>query len=189
MEINQQQFQVWFEKPLMELINNSSIKDDAGYAILLISIPILERYLREKSKSYQQTPLPKAFYDALHDKFPEIPRNKAEDFYGIFRNGLVHQVTIRAVKGKGSAQGQIQNAGSCIAYNASKNHFSVHPEAFARRVLNIINSDFSTFEAPGSRDHPLGKIELQNNMQVTMSITLPTNSGSSVRFAATMGSV
>lgn len=174
MNVNGQQFEMWFKKPITQLQTDPSTKDHAGYAVLLISIPLLERYLREKSGIHEGS-LDDAFYDALCVVFPEIPRDKAKAFYDVFRNGLAHQVTIKAVPG--AAHGQIQNAGACIVHDATSNHFSVHPTEFAERVLKTIGSDFHTFEAKSSKNHPLGQVLMQGQTPITMSILLPANPG------------
>lgn len=45
-----------------------------------------------------------------------------------------------------------------IAYDDKANVFYVHPEQFARKVIETITGDFSTYEGPGSPFHPLPQI-------------------------------
>jgi hypothetical protein len=46
MDTNKEDFLKWRKQPLEQLYSNP----DAGFAIMVISLPLLERYLRQKSK-------------------------------------------------------------------------------------------------------------------------------------------
>jgi hypothetical protein len=54
-------------------------KGDAGFIFAVVSLPLLERYLREKSGAGQASTLPQEFFDELVALFPEIA-GKERDF-------------------------------------------------------------------------------------------------------------
>ena len=58
MKDNHNNFVRWFEEPLSNLYKNPH----AGFAILILSLPILERYLREKSGVCEQPNLDARFH-------------------------------------------------------------------------------------------------------------------------------
>ena len=76
-------FLKWFKEPLHCLYKN----DDAGFVILIISLPILERYLRQKSGVYEGK-LNSQFYGAFLKMFPSIKNEGiARRFWDVYRNG------------------------------------------------------------------------------------------------------
>src|SRR5262245_31793538 len=82
-------FKRWFSSIVADLYNN----EHAGFAILMIIIPVLERYLREKSGVHEER-LDSGFYSELRGVFPTLSDNEmADEFWHVYRNGLLHQVT------------------------------------------------------------------------------------------------
>jgi hypothetical protein len=117
--------------------------------------PLLERYLR------QWVGLPAEddrinnprFYDELRKLFPALhDRNQAQDFWQVYRNGLLHQGTFsqqRVISGLAS-----HDIAETISIDQNGN-FCVHPVLFAKRVLEQIANDFSTFEGTSTAAPPL----------------------------------
>jgi hypothetical protein len=146
-------FKRWFSDIVAGLYTN----DHAGFAILMITIPVLERYLREKSRIYEGD-LTDPFYDGLRRVFPTLPNNVvAREFYHVYRNGLLHQVTLsRRTRG-----GQVM-PNACVSKEylqalkiVASGNFLVHPVEFAKTVIQTIEADFATFEGQGSVNHLL----------------------------------
>jgi len=58
MDENRNNFIKWFKEPLNTLYKN----EHAGFAIVMLSLPILERYLRQKSGVFEKQNLDLRFY-------------------------------------------------------------------------------------------------------------------------------
>ncbi len=67
MSDNHDNFVKWFKEPLNCLYQNT----DAGFIILMGSLPLLERYLRQKTGIFEDK-LDPTFYKAFTDIFPSI---------------------------------------------------------------------------------------------------------------------
>jgi hypothetical protein len=158
MPTHRENFDSWFVNVLERLFRCR----DAGFVILMTAFPLLERFLRQRAGlSAEDDNLTLKFYDELHNLFPELGnRDSTSDFWQVYRNGLLHQVTFsqkRAIDGSVSHDPQ-----EIISINPANGNFCVHPVAFAKRILKEIGNDFSTFEgaasaAPGlPRIGPLG---------------------------------
>lgn len=146
-------FKLWFSEPLNTLYANPH----AGFAILMVTIPLLERYLREKSFVYEGEKLGDPFYDELRHIFPTLPDNTvARDFWHVYRNGLLHQGTLsqRNRRGLRMPDGWVSRRSQAVEIDRDGD-FSVHPAEFAKTVIRAIEADFSTFEGPHSFNHPL----------------------------------
>lgn len=75
--------------------------ENAGFVILMISFPLIERYLREKSGVHEGQ-LNDSFYSELQTIFPAIAdQETAKQFWHVYRNGLLHQVTLSLKDRKG----------------------------------------------------------------------------------------
>jgi hypothetical protein len=146
-------FKRWFSDIVAGLYPN----DHAGFAILMITIPVLERYLRQKSGIYEKE-LNTSFYDELRRVFPTLPDNDAaKQFYHIYRNGLLHQVTLsqRNWRDQPMPKASVsRDYPQALKIDASGS-FLVHPVKFAEKVIQTIEDDFTTFEGRGSVNHQL----------------------------------
>jgi hypothetical protein len=158
MSEDEKNFDHWFKKTLKFLYK----KPGAGFAILMISLPLLERYLRQKTGLYDKSLSPK-FYRALEDLFPalRIPRfpKAAEGFWTIYRDGLLHQAAL-TLRWKKTQLGVKNDLAVEIQCHEVKSGLSimVSPELFARKVVSTIKADFSTYLGQGSKHHPLPKV-------------------------------
>src|SRR5207249_8734898 len=90
MNNNLHNYECWFKGVVRHLYNDVN----AGFAILMIAIPLLERYLRQKSGAFEGD-LNDAFYREFLAVFPSLANiSEAKDFWQVYRNGLLHQVTL-----------------------------------------------------------------------------------------------
>src|SRR5260370_33667137 len=90
-------FKYWYS----DILNRLYANGNAGFVILMIAFPLLERYLREKSGVHEAY-LTDPFYDELRRVFPVLPDNAvAGQFWQVYRNGLLHQVTLSQQNRKG----------------------------------------------------------------------------------------
>ena len=155
MDCHKKNFEVWYKAILEWLYSNR----DAGFVILMVAFPLLERYLREKSR-VQDRNLNNGSYNELASVFPELKSQKdARNFWHVYRNGLLHQVAFSKKNRKGIKlpDGWVSNDVAAISKD-SNGDFWVHPAEFAKRVIDTIEKDFATFEAQHSPDHPLPSV-------------------------------
>ncbi len=121
---------------------------EAGFPILMIVFPLLERYIRQKVGLPPQSQLTDKFYDELRNMFPELTdKATAEQFWQVYRNGLLHEVTISRQNRKGDQMpvGRVSHDRPRISVDPDGS-FWIHPVDFAKRVTEVIEADFATFE-------------------------------------------
>lgn len=163
MDCHKKNFEVWYKAILEGLYSNRN----AGFVILMVAFPLLERYLREKSGVHEED-LNNSFYKELVAVFPELTsQNYACHFWQVYRNGLLHQVTVSQKNRKGikMPDGWVSNDVAAVSKD-SNGDFWLHPAEFAKRVINTIEKDFHTFEGPHSVDHPLPQVRQFTNTNV-----------------------
>lgn len=171
MNINEQHFQKWFKFPLEQLYKIS----DAGFAIMILSLPLLERYLMEKSGSFESRTLSDAFFHEFIKLFPSLgTEQKAKMFWYACRHGLLHQVTFRQGKTKTdeplpkiALTGEITE----MQYKEKEENFYLNPYWFSKSIISLIESDFSTFEGASSLNHKLPQVG-----SLTVSVSASENS-------------
>jgi len=152
MDCHKKNFEFWYKAILEGLYSNSN----AGFVILMVAFPLLERYLREKSGVHDGK-LNDIFHNKLASVFPELKSQKdARHFWHVYRNGLLHQVTFSQKNRQGikMPDGWVSNDGAAVSLD-SNSDFWVHPSNFAKRVIDTIEKDFATFEAQHSSGYPL----------------------------------
>lgn len=147
------------------MIRNLYQDANAGFAILMITIPLLERYLRQKSSVFEGN-LNEGFYREFLVIFPSIRNiNQAEMFWQVYRNGLLHQVTLSLANRGGirMPRGWLSGNSPAVHLEADTGEFWVDPKKFSEEVITRIDSDFSTFEGSGSRYHPLPQVVVNSS--------------------------
>ncbi|MCR4286894.1 MAG: hypothetical protein NUW09_02650 [Deltaproteobacteria bacterium] len=147
-------FRAWYTQILEGLYS----KQDAGFAILMISFPLLERYLREKSGVHEGK-LNGLFYSELQKIIPALTSiESATQFWQVYRNGLLHQVTLSRKDHKGIEMpiGWLHQDADLLSLDTGGG-FKVHPVKFSKKVIDVIEKDFGVFEGPNSPNHPLPK--------------------------------
>jgi len=151
---NRANFKLWFARILADLAKDPH----AGFATMMIALPLLERYLRQKTSNFEEPPLSPAFRNELVCCFPNLKDEAgAKDFWSIFRHGVLHQGTFRCLKNGAGASGTLANCAEAVEVDASGN-FVVNPVKFAAAVVKLIEDDFVTFEGCGSPHHPLAYV-------------------------------
>lgn len=155
MSINKQNFQTWFRNPLQRLFED----EHAGFPILMICLPLLERYLRQKSGSFEKG-LNDRFYQLFQQIFGLRTENETREFWQTFRNGLLHQATFSKANKRGEImpKGSLTSSEEVVVFDQKKRIFMVSPQRFAERVIQTIEADFITFEQTSSPNHPLAEV-------------------------------
>ncbi len=91
MNADHQHFQMWYKRILEKLYDDPH----AGFPILMITFPLLERYIREKSKNHEADSLNDEFHKELIKIFPELKTtSNSKKFWKIYRHGILHQGTL-----------------------------------------------------------------------------------------------
>jgi len=74
-------YRSWFKEPIERLYADGH----GGFALLILIIPLLERYLREKSGVHEGN-LNDGFYDEFLKLFPKLgTRDVAKEFWQVYR--------------------------------------------------------------------------------------------------------
>ena len=154
-EDHEKNFRKWFVKPLDPLQKN----DDAGFIFAFVSLPLLERYLRQKSGAGEAPTLPSQFFVKLGELFPEIA-GREDKMWHCYRNGLLHQATFSQEKRHKGIVVMLNAALSGhdkrpIYYDIPSDCFYMNPKEFFNRVTNTILGDFTTYLGSLSPAHPL----------------------------------
>ena len=151
---NKNNFIRWFKDTIESLYENKH----AGFALLMLSLPLLERYLRSKS-GINENPLTDPFYDELRTVFPVLKgKDIAEKFWHVYRNGILHQATLSQQNRNGTKMpdGWLSDNSKDVEID-SNSDFRVNPVKFAKHVMDVIDKDFSNYEAISSSNHPLAR--------------------------------
>jgi len=147
-------FEKWFKQPLLNLQKDS----DAGFVIVMISLALLERYLREKSGDHENPQLSLKFRVELSKIFPALTTDDlAREFWEVCRHGLMHQTTFKLKSKLGDVNvGVYESANEIeVTCTSAGNVFMISPTRFSSKVIQVIESDFPTFEGRNSPNHPL----------------------------------
>ncbi|MEK7992824.1 MAG: hypothetical protein AAB403_03365 [Planctomycetota bacterium] len=159
MATNRENFKSWYAEVLHMLYP----RREAGFVILMVAFPLLERYLRQRLQLPPQSTLQDPFFDELVRFFPELQaRTTARDFWQVYRNGLLHEVTLsrqnrsRNQMPVGWLSHDIPKTISCEPDGS----FWIHPVRFAERVVQIIEADFTTFDGPPTSPSPLPTVQV-----------------------------
>ena len=92
MNDNLANFNSWFKEPILRLQQDS----ESGFIIVMISLALLERYLREKCGVPEGKPLNASFRTELVKLFPSLGSDDlARRFWEVCRHGLMHKVTFK----------------------------------------------------------------------------------------------
>jgi hypothetical protein len=130
-----EKFRRWYKEPIETLI----AKDEhTAFAILTLTLPILERYTRHKVQ-ISTSKLTPSFFDELVRMFPDLQNStNAQKFWDSYRNGLLHQATL-----KGDFAFVNDDSRMLWCWDGK---FGVSANKFAKRVLSIVGNDLPTFE-------------------------------------------
>ena len=152
MKMDETQFRKWYVEILEDLYQK-----EAGFPIMLIALPILERYLREETGIGENT-LDDRFFNGLIGVFQEIKEiNKAKQFWHTYRNGLLHQVTFSLRNMKNQTMPP-----SCIRFDQDEpvvydenDRVSVNPILFAKKIVDKVLANYKCMNGSRSPNHPI----------------------------------
>lgn len=131
-------FHLWYRSVLEKMFDDQN----AGFAILMITLPLLERYSFGKTGGRADGKLGEPEKKVIMGLFPEIKYlSQVGLLWKAYRHGLLHQVTLfSGQKPVGWVNHDIPNA-----LEIDGKRMVIHPAKFAQRVLEVIENDFETF--------------------------------------------
>ncbi len=163
-EADRETFRRRFKEPVELLIT----RKHSGFALMMITLPLLERLLRGRSH-LKDAPLTEPFYAELFKVFPALKDVKgAKALWQCFRHGILHQAAFSLKRMGESADfsgiiGFEQLSGSAVALQRTGDpeHIvcMVDPIAFARAVIAEVESDLETFQTAEPHRHPIALVE------------------------------
>jgi hypothetical protein len=130
--IARENFKLWFSGPIRKLA-----KEDphAGFILEMVCFPLLERYLRQKTKA---GPKQRPFRDELRVILPELTTDEvAQTFWDAFRNGALHLASIN------EPSHGLSHATGILAFKDER--VWLNPILFALKVIETIENDFDTY--------------------------------------------
>ena len=171
-------FKAWYKDILEELYPNRN----SGFAILMIAFPLLERYLRHKNGLGHKDNLNDGCMDEFRKLFPILPNNEAAwKFWHVFRNGVLHQVTLSREHKSGSTMpdGWLSHDINSAIKIESDESFLIHPVLFTKHIVEMIENNFGIFEKVSAASAKLPKVKphptATSVVQGVQSIVLGTN--------------
>ena len=146
MSSNLDNFRAWY----VQVLDGLYEKRDAGIAVLMISLPLLERYLRRKHKLTPEDGMSDAAMSGLCAMFPALRTViQARAFWNVYRNGFLHQATVsRSTKGGALLpDGWLTHDIADPVRLEPDGSFTVNPVLLSKQIVNTIGGDFSVFES------------------------------------------
>jgi hypothetical protein len=174
MASDSENFKAWHSETLARLYPCRN----SGFAILMIVFPLLERYLRHKNGLSHKDNLSDGCMDELRRIFPVLPTiDAAWKFWNIFRNGILHQVTLSRENRSGALmpEGWLSHDIHSAINIESDGSFLIHPVNFAKHIIDKIESDFAIFEKGSAVSTKLPKVKLYPTAPSAGTIILGTN--------------
>jgi hypothetical protein len=156
MDEHLQNFRAWYVSVLQSLY---PIRD-TGLATMLVSFPLLERYLRQKNRRTPSDKLNPQCMETLRQIFSVLPdAATATKFWSVYRNGLLHRATLSLrTEGGRVLPDSLTHDISVPVQIEPDGSFVVHPKLFSEIVVRTIEADFQTFAGTGSPGHGLPKV-------------------------------
>ena len=157
--MNLRNFRSWIRDPVRRLLKLKH----GGFALAMVSFPVLERLLRGKSgiaDNPLKEPHSAPFFNALVDYFPVLrdpPSGKFLDvasvFWQGFRNGILHQATFSTKRVKVHKCERPPafcffepRSGVAIKVSTTKPVICVDPFAFSEAVMELVEADFESYK-------------------------------------------
>jgi len=133
---NHTNFKAWYVETLDILYAHEA----AGFPILMITFPLLERYLTNKVCSSSSSK-----YDDLFLIFPELGNTEtAKVFWNVYRDSLLHNASLSRPGRSTVPFAWITSDKPNISIEPDGN-FLINPVDFSKRVVQTIEADFATF--------------------------------------------
>lgn len=151
---NRTNFEVWYKESLAILYD----REEAGFPILMITFPLLDRYLAKVVSSGQQP----STDDALLKIFSELnDLPTAKLFWNVSRNSLLHDVSLsRPNRRNNQTPLAWVTHDKCNISIDQDGNFWINPVDFSKRVVQTIEADFSTFEGK-QKEWPLPTVQTE----------------------------
>jgi hypothetical protein len=168
MDKDLENFRAWYVKILESLYPTR----DAGIAALMITMPLLERYLRQKNGRTPEQELDGACMETLRAIFPALPDvATARSFWAVYRHGFLHQATLslRTRRGAALPPGSLTHDTSVPIAIAADGSFELHPVFFSREVVAAIERDFAVFVGVGTPAPKLPEVVVTPTVPVKLS--------------------
>jgi hypothetical protein len=150
-------FKSWY----VDVLEGMYANQNAGLAVFIITLSLLERYLRLKSGMTPKDDVGDKFRTNLIAMFPALSTDQvAFDFWRVFRNGFLHQATLsqETKGGKDLPIGRLTHGTPDPVFVVSDGSFIVNPVLFSKTAVSAIEADFVTFVGKDSDAPPLPKV-------------------------------
>jgi hypothetical protein len=151
-------FREWY----VDVLESLYPKRASGIAALMISFPLLERYLRQTNGLKPDQDLNDSCMDTLKTLFAALPDTAtAWDFWRVYRNGLLHQATLSTHTRKGKilpAGSMTHSLGVPLAVKPNGG-FILQPVLFSKEVVRAIETNFRIFDGAGTSGPRLPRVE------------------------------
>lgn len=154
MDNNYNNFKSWYADVLSSLYGNR----DAGLVVFMISLPLSERYIRQRAGLCPDADLNDACMQHFRSIFPVLPDvQTVRQFWNVFRNGFLHQATLSRITRRGTAlpAGSLTHDISEPVQVESDGSFCVHPVLFSQRIISEIECNFAMFVGASTTSPPL----------------------------------
>ena len=151
-------FKAWYNDILEKLYPDLN----AGFAILMIAFPLLERYLRHKNGLSHKDNLNNGCMDEFRKLFPILSTIEvAWKFWQVFRNGVLHRVTLSREHKSGSAMpdGWLSHDIDKAIKIESDESFLIHPVLFTKHIVDMIENNFGIFETVSEASTKLPEVK------------------------------
>jgi hypothetical protein len=160
-------FRAWYVAVLAQLY---PIRD-AGIAVFMISLPLFERYLRQKNKLGPDDKLDAAMPDVCVI-FPALKdAATAKQFWAVYRHGFLHQVTLSQKTWGGTAlpQGWLTHDIAEPVRIEADGSFCVNPVLLSQEIIAVIEADFATFAGVVAGTPPLPAVTRRDPVTIPSS--------------------
>ncbi|HRI39984.1 MAG TPA: hypothetical protein PLO50_15620 [Nitrospira sp.] len=141
-------FKSWYTEVLAKLYTDRN----TGLVVFMISFPLVERYLRQKSGLDPNQDLSNQFMNEFRKIFPVLRDDAmARQFWNVYRNGFLHQAALSRSTRRGALPaGALTHDISDAIKLERDGSFLVNPVLFSQRIVREIEEDFSTFVGANS---------------------------------------
>jgi hypothetical protein len=145
MDQDRANFRAWYTDAL-ELLYP---RRDAGIAVFMIALLLLERYLRRANGRAADDELNAGCWRTLRALFPTLTSDQtADDFWTACRQGFVHQASM-SLRAKGARSSPPVSLTHDIVIDPvtvnADGSFVIHPVLFSKWVVRTIEQDFAVF--------------------------------------------
>lgn len=149
-------FKAWF----VDVLNGLYPNRHAGLAVFMISLPLAERYLRQKNNLGSQPNLNDAFMVDLTRMFPALRDILTVwDFWTTYRHGFLHQATLALTrKGMPLPVAWLTHDIADAVQIRSDGTFCVHPVLFSKVIIGEIEANFAVFTGLAAGAPPLSDV-------------------------------